>query len=138
MCIRDRPQGEKIDPNATQKTITLTVSKGYSVTVPNVYGQDINKAKDILEKEGFKVVLKPIDPPTTVEEIKTMKINVVVRQSLDAFTVIYKKGETITLEYYNHKPEVPTEPTEPTTPGNGTDTNQGGGGTCLLYTSRCV
>ena len=41
------PQGEKIDPNATQKTITLTVSKGYSVTVPNVYGQDINKAKDI-------------------------------------------------------------------------------------------
>ena len=85
------PQGEKIDPNATQKTITLTVSKGYSVTVPNVYGQDINKAKDILEKEGFKVVLKPIDPPTTVEEIKTMKINVVVRQSLDAFTVIYKK-----------------------------------------------
>ena len=123
------PQGEKIDPNATQKTITLTVSKGYSVTVPNVYGQDINKAKDILEKEGFKVVLKPIDPPTTVEEIKTMKINVVVRQSLDAFTVIYKKGETITLEYYNHKPEVPTEPTEPTTPGNGTDTNQGGGGT---------
>ena len=44
MCIRDRslPQGEKIDPNATQKTITLTVSKGYSVTVPNVYGQDIN------------------------------------------------------------------------------------------------
>lgn len=123
------PQGEKIDPNATQKTITLTVSKGYSVTVPNVYGQDINKAKDILEKEGFKVVLKPIDPPTTVEEIKTMKINVVVRQSLDAFTVIYKKGETITLEYYNHKPEVPTEPTEPTTPSNGTDTNQGGGGT---------
>lgn len=123
------PQGEKIDPNATQKTITLTVSKGYSVTVPNVYGQDINKAKEILEKEGFKVVLKPIDPPTTVEEIKTMKINVVVRQSLDAFKIIYKKGETITLEYYNHKPEVPTEPTEPTTPGNGTDTNQGGGGT---------
>lgn len=37
--------------------------------------------------------LNVLDPPTSVEEIKTMKINVVERQSLDAFTTVYKKGE---------------------------------------------
>ena len=121
-------QGEKIDPNATNKTITLTVSKGYSVVVPNVYGQDINKAKDLLEKAGFKVTLKVLTPPTTVEEIKTMKINVVMKQSIDAFTTVYKKNESITLEYYDKKPEIPVEPTTPsgggtTDPNTGTDGN---------------
>lgn len=121
-------QGEKIDPNATNKAITLTVSKGYSVVVPNVYGQDINKATELLEKAGFKVTLKVLTPPTTVEEIKTMKVNVVMKQSLDAFTTIYKKNESITLEYYDKKPEIPVEPTtpnngEPTTPSTGTDGN---------------
>lgn len=121
-------QGEKIDPNATNKAITLTVSKGYSVVVPNVYGQDINKATELLEKAGFKVTLKVLTPPTTVEEIKTMKVNVVMKQSLDAFTTIYKKNESITLEYYDKKPEIPVEPTtpnngEPTNPSTGTDGN---------------
>ncbi|WP_028043854.1 Stk1 family PASTA domain-containing Ser/Thr kinase [Candidatus Stoquefichus massiliensis] len=127
-------QGEKIDPNATNKTITLTVSKGYSVVVPNVYGQDINKAKDLLEKAGFKVTLKVLTPPTTVEEIKTMKINVVMKQSLDAFTTVYKKGESITLEYYDKKPEIPVEPTTPngggtTDPNTGTEGNNQSGTT---------
>ena len=40
--------GEKIDPNSDNKSITLTVSQGYSAVVPNVYGQDIQKAKSIL------------------------------------------------------------------------------------------
>lgn len=108
------PEGTKIDPNETHKTITLTVSKGYSKTVPNVYGEDIQKAKDILEKEGFHVVLQPKDPPTSVEEIKTMKLNVVQSQSIEAWTVVTKKGETITLEYYDHIPDLPSEvPEEP-------------------------
>ena len=90
----------------------MTVSQGYSAVVPNVYGQDIQKAKSILEEAGFVVELNVLDPPTSVEEIKTMKINVVERQSLDAFTTVYKKGEKITLDYYNTKPEIPETPAE--------------------------
>lgn len=114
--------GKKIDPNSDDKSITLTVSQGYSAVVPNVYGQDIQKAKSILEEAGFVVELNVLDPPTSVEEIKTMKINVVERQSLDAFTTVYKKGEKITLDYYNTKPEIPETPAEntPTTPKTNT------------------
>lgn len=113
--------GEKIDPNeASNTTITFVVSKGFEVTVPNVYGQDIQTASDILSKAGFKVVLKVLPAPTTASAIETMKINVVEEQSLQAFTVIYKYGETITLSYYDKKPELPVE--EPTTPGDDTTT----------------
>lgn len=114
--------GKKIDPNSDDKSITLTVSQGYSAVVPNVYGQDVQKAKSILEEAGFVVELNVLDPPTSVEEIKTMKINVVERQSLDAFTTVYKKGEKITLDYYNTKPEIPETPAEntPTTPETNT------------------
>ena len=91
-------------------------------------GQDINKAKQILEKDGFHVKFETMTPPTTAEEIKTMKLNIVMNQSIDAFTVVYKKGETITLYYYDHKPEIPADtPTTPVTPGTDTgsgDTNQ--------------
>lgn len=114
--------GKKIDPNSDDKSITLTVSQGYSAVVPNVYGQDIQKARSILEEAGFVVELNVLDPPTSVEEIKTMKINVVEKQSLDAFTTVYKKGEKITLDYYNTKPEIPETPAEntPTTPETNT------------------
>jgi len=101
-------QGEKFAPDDIEnRTIVLTVSKGYSQTVPNVYGQDINDAKAMLQKDGFKVKLEVLVPPTTVEEIKTMKTNIVMRQSLDAFTVVTKKGEEIILYYYDHIPELP-------------------------------
>ena len=104
--------GEKIDPNSDNKTITLTVSQGYSAEVPNVYGQDIQKAKSILTEAGFTVELSVLEPPTSVEEIKTMKINVVEEQSLAAFTTVYKKGEKIVLYYYDKKPEIPETPAE--------------------------
>ena len=106
--------GEKIDPNSDNKSITLTVSQGYSAVVPNVYGQDIQKAKSILEEAGFVVELNVLEPPTSVEEIKTMKINVVERQSIDAYTTVYKKGDKIILDYYNTKPEIPETPAENT------------------------
>lgn len=121
--------GEKIDPNSQNKTISFVVSKGYSAVVPNVYGQDIQKAKSILEDAGFVVNLSVLDPPTSVEVIKTMKLNVVERQSLDAFTTVYKKGEKITLYYYNTKPEIPETPTDnnnnnnTTTPSTDTPAN---------------
>ena len=105
------------------------MSKGYSAVVPNVYGQDIQKAKSILEDAGFVVNLSVLDPPTSVEVIKTMKLNVVERQSLDAFTTVYKKGEKITLYYYNTKPEIPETPTDnnnnnnTTTPSTDTPAN---------------
>lgn len=112
--------GEKIDPNTvSERVVTLTVSKGYSRTVPNVYGQSVSKAKSILEEAGFIVKTKILTPPTSAEEIKTMKINVVMTQSIKAFTVVTVKGKTITIGYYDHKPALPSEeptPQEPTTP----------------------
>ena len=116
--------GEKLKPDeAKSTTITLTVSKGYESTVPNVYGQDITTAKDILEKAGFKVTLKVLTPPTTAAEIQTMKINVVQSQSIKAFTVVYKKNQEIILEYYDHKPDLPAD--NPTTPGTDEPNNSG-------------
>ncbi len=108
--------GTKVDPNSRNKNITLTVSLGYEVEVPNVYGTDIKKAEEILTKAGFEVELKVKESPTSVEEIKTMKIDVVVSQSIDAFTIVEKKGEKIVLEYYDKIPEIIEEPTvdEPT------------------------
>lgn len=119
-------EGEKVDPTEKSKKITLTVSKGYSKEVPNVLGEDIQKAKSILEKADFNVVLKVKEAPTTAEEIKAMKINVVLSQDVPAFTVVTKKGQTITLEYYDKKPELPSAPTTPTTPNTGTDTPNAG------------
>lgn len=117
--------GEKIDPNDSDKRIVLTVSKGYEVTVPNVYGQDINKAKEILENDGFVVKLEVLPSPTSAAEIKTMKINIVQKQSIDAFTVVNKKGETIVLSYYDHIPDLPEEetPTIPSDDNNNSNTN---------------
>ena len=138
-------EGEKIDPTEKTKRITLTVSKGYSKEVPNVLGEDIQKAKSILEKADFVVNLKVKAAPTTAEEINAMKINVVLSQDIPAFTTVTKKGQTITLEYYDKKPELPTTPTEPTTPttpNNGTDTpntgnngNTGGNGNTTTPTT---
>lgn len=125
--------GEKIDPNDDNKNITLTVSKGYSVTVPNVYGQDVNKAKSILEKNGFVVNFEILTPPTSEEEIKTMKINVVYTQSIDAFTVVTKKNQTITLGYYDHVPEIQTQPS--TSDDNNTNGSNNSGNTNDTNTS---
>ena len=110
---------EKIDPaEVLNKEITLTVSKGYSQAVPNVYGQSIEKAKEVLTEAGFVVELKVLDSPTTTEEIKTMKINVVYEQSIDAFTIVKQKGTTITLGYYDH---IPASPDDNETTGEETD-----------------
>ena len=96
----------KIDPNSMNKNLILTVSLGYQVEVPNVFGTNIQKAEEILLNAGFDVEVKVKEPPTSIEEIKTMKINVVISQSIDAFTIVEKKGEKIILEYYDKKPEI--------------------------------
>lgn len=117
-------EGEKIDPNSTDKTITLTVSKGYSATVPNVYGQNITKAQQVLEEAGFTVKLEVKDPPTDADSIKSMTTYVVVEQSIEAFTTVYEKGTEITLYYYTTIPDIPEEEESNNTSTNSdTETN---------------
>ena len=45
----------------------------------------------------------------SIHVIEKITVNQVVRQSLDAFTTVTKKNESITLYYYNYKPEIPTD-----------------------------
>lgn len=115
--------GEKMDPEDIKgKVVTLTVSKGYSETVPNLYGQDISVAQRILNDLGFKPKLEVLPAPTTSSQIETMKINIVMKQSVKEFTVVDKKGTEVILYYYDKKPEIPTEPENPVVPENPTDT----------------
>lgn len=102
--------GHKVDPDETNRTITLTVSSGVKIEVPNVVGMDINAAKSRLESKGFVVVLNKLSTDSlTEEEINQIVINRVVRQSPDAFSTVTKNGETVTLDYYDKKPEIPED-----------------------------
>ena len=116
-------KGEKIDPNEKDKTITLTVSKGVIITVPNLRGENIENAKTTLQRLGFKVNLSVLAEPTDPNVINTMSINTVISQSIEPYTQVNKKGVEITLNYYDHKPEVKT-PTE--NPDNNTGTTNNG------------
>ena len=76
-------EGEKQDPNEKGKIITLTVSKGVTITVPSLYGQDINAAKSTLESQGFtNVKLSVLPSPTDSATINSMSVNTVVKQSV--------------------------------------------------------
>ncbi|EDS75520.1 Stk1 family PASTA domain-containing Ser/Thr kinase [Thomasclavelia spiroformis DSM 1552] len=102
--------GHKVDPDETNRTITLTVSSGIKIEVPNVVGMDINAAKSRLESKGFVVVLNKLSTDSlTEEEINQIVVNRVVRQSPDAFSTVTKNGETVTLDYYDKKPEIPED-----------------------------
>ena len=107
--------------------MTLTVSKGYSQKVDNVVGLSVSQAQQVLEDAGFTVKLKVLTPPTSADEIKTMKTNVVITQSIPAFTVVTKKRTTITLGYYNRIPTIPSDENtnNPTTPSDDNTTNEG-------------
>ena len=109
-------EGEKQDPNEKGKIITLTVSKGVSITVPSLYGQNINAAKSTLESQGFtNVKLSVLPSPTDTATINSMSINTVVKQSVAPYTQVNSKGTEIILYYYDKKP-TPATPTTPTTP----------------------
>lgn len=109
-------EGEKQDPNEKGKIITLTVSKGVSITVPSLYGQDINAAKSTLESQGFtNVKLSVLPSPTDTATINSMSINTVVKQSVAPYTQVNSKRTEIILYYYDKKPTT-TTPTTPTTP----------------------
>ena len=93
-------EGEKQDPNEKGKIITLTVSKGVSITVPSLYGQDINAAKSTLESQGFtNVKLSVLPSPTDTATINSMSINTVVKQSVAPYTQVNSKRTEIILYY---------------------------------------
>ena len=71
---------------------------------------DISAAKSRLESKGFVVVLNRLSTDSlTEEEINKIVINKVLRQSPDAFSTVNKNGETVTLDYYDKKPEIPED-----------------------------
>lgn len=128
-------EGQKIAPTAANKTITLQVSIGLEIKLSNYIGLDIETAKADLETLGFKVTLEKLTPPTSIYEIETMKLNRVEEQSIEPTTIFHKKGESITLYYYDKKPEIPKEepeepekPTTPDTPSTGENGGTTGGG----------
>lgn len=115
-------EGEKQDPNEDGKIITLTVSKGVSITVPSLYGQDINAAKSTLESQGFtNVKLSVLPAPTDTATINSMSINTVVKQSVAPYTQVNSKGTEIILYYYDKKPTTTTTPSQPDLPENDDD-----------------
>lgn len=110
-------EGEKQDPNEKGKIITLTVSKGVTITVPSLYGQDINAAKSTLESQGFtNVKLSVLPLPTDSATINSMSVNTVVKQSVAPYTQVTSKGTEIILYYYDKKPTPPTTPSQPDLP----------------------
>lgn len=110
-------EGEKQDPNEKGKIITLTVSKGVTITVPSLYGQDINDAKSTLESQGFtNVKLSVLPSPTGSATINSMSVNTVVKQSVAPYTQVTSKGTEIILYYYDKKPTPPTTPSQPDLP----------------------
>lgn len=110
-------EGEKHDPNEKGKIITLTVSKGVTITVPSLYGQDINAAKSTLESQGFtNVKLSVLPSPTDSATINSMSVNTVVKQSVAPYTQVTSKGTEIILYYYDKKPTPPTTPSQPDLP----------------------
>ena len=110
-------EGEKQDPNEKGKIITLTVSKGLTITVPSLYGQDINAAKSTLESQGFtNVKLSVLPSPTDSATINSMSVNTVVKQSVAPYTQVTSKGTEIILYYYDKKPTPPTTPSQPDLP----------------------
>lgn len=110
-------EGEKQDPNEKGKIITLTVSKGVTITVPSLYGQDINAAKSTLESQGFtNVKISVLPSPTDSATINSMSVNTVVKQSVAPYTQVTSKGTEIILYYYDKKPTPPTTPSQPDLP----------------------
>ena len=115
-------EGEKQDPNEKGKIITLTVSKGVTITVPSLYGQDINAAKSTLESQGFtNVKLSVLPSPTDSATINSMSVNTVVKQSVAPYTQVTSKGTEIILYYYDKKPTPPTPPSQPDLPEDDDD-----------------
>ena len=91
-------KGYKVDPTDTNRNITLTVSTGYSQTVPSVVGLTPDSAKSNLENLGFTVSMEGTQFPESGGDERY--IGAVYKQSSAAGTKVDKKGTTITFYYY--------------------------------------
>ena len=91
-------KGYKVDPTDTNRNITLTVSTGYSQTVPSVVGLTPDSAKSNLENLGFTVSMEGTQFPESGGDERY--IGAVYKQSIVAGTKVDKKGTTITIYYY--------------------------------------
>ena len=90
--------GYKVDPSEKNRNITLTVSTGYSQTVPSVVGLAPDSAKSNLENLGFTVSMEGTQFPESGGDERY--IGAVYKQSIAAGTKVDKKGTTITIYYY--------------------------------------
>lgn len=97
-------QGTKIDPNDVE-VLVLSVSQGWSQKVPNLISLNVDEAKSELQNLGFTVVLKTLSgTDLTNAQIDAIVIDEVVSQSIAANTIVTEPGTSITLEYYDVKP----------------------------------
>lgn len=85
--------GYKVDPDDKNRNITLTVSSGNSVSVPDVTGKKVEDAQSYLESTGFVV-----NPEAGDKE--EGKQGIVYKQTPTGGSSA-KKGATITIYYYD-------------------------------------
>lgn len=85
--------GYKVDPDEKDRHITLTVSIGNNVEVPNVIGKKAEDAQAYLESAGF--IVNP-----EAGEKKEGEQGIVYKQTPEGGTSV-KKGATITIYYYD-------------------------------------
>lgn len=90
--------GYKVDPSDENRNITLTVSSGYSQTVPSVIGLSPNSAKTNLTNLGFSVTMIGKQFPENGDNEEY--VGRVFRQSIEAGTKVTKKNTEITIYYY--------------------------------------
>lgn len=91
--------GYKVDPSEKNRNITLTVSTGYSQTVPSVIGLSPDSAKTNLTNLGFVVSMVGEQFPEDGSGDERY-IGAVYKQSIDAGTIVTKKQTEITIYYY--------------------------------------
>lgn len=91
--------GYKVDPSEKNRNITLTVSTGYSQTVPSVIGLSPDSAKTNLTNLGFVVSMVGEQFPEDGSGDERY-IGSVYKQSIDAGTTVTKKQTEITIYYY--------------------------------------
>lgn len=91
--------GYKVDPSEKNRNITLTVSTGYSQTVPSVIGLSPDSAKTNLTNLGFVVSMVGEQFPEDGSGDERY-IGAVYKQSIEAGATVTKKQTEITIYYY--------------------------------------
>lgn len=100
--------GSKINPKKYTQIKFVVAASPEFVIDPSLLGMDIKTAQEMLNKLGAKVELKELDPNAmTSEEIKTVKVNTVVKISPSVNTLyIQEENNSIILFYYSSIPKV--------------------------------